>query len=53
LDLGTPGAGPSEIASGSAVFVDGPQCIKMTVSLPPYDMLDEYARHHGWQGVQK
>jgi len=53
LDMGTPGIGPSEIASGSAVFVEGPECIKMIVTLPPYNMLDEYARHHGWHGVQK
>lgn len=40
--------------SGSAVFDGGhagPATIKMIVTLPPYLELEEFAKHHGWDGV--
>ena len=43
----------SPFISGSNVFDgDGPSCIKMIISLPPYHLLADFADHHGWDGVK-
>ena len=41
--------------SGTNVFEGGskgPNAIKMSVTLPPYHVLADFADHHGWDGVK-
>ncbi len=45
----------SPFMSGSNVYEGGekgPSTIKMVVTLPPYHVLEDFADHHGWDGVK-
>jgi hypothetical protein len=40
--------------SGSATYREpqGPGVVKMIMSLPPYEDLDTFAEHHGWDNTK-